>query len=64
MDGHWMFVVHWSWMDQMGHVVSRVGVHSRMSMVGHDGSCVVARVAVVAVDLVVLLVHGVVSAVV
>ena len=42
-----------------------MGVHSRMSMVGHDGSCVVARVAVVvAVDLVVLLVHGVVSAVV
>ena len=51
-------------MDQMGRVVGRVGVHSRMSMVGHDGSCVVARVAVVAVDLVVLLVHGVVSAVV
>ena len=65
MDGHWMFVVHWSRMDQMGHVVSRVGVHSRMSMVGHDRSCVVTRVAVVvAVDLVVLLVHGVVSAVV
>ena len=65
LDWHWMFVVHWSWMDQMGHVVSRVGVHSRMSMVGHDGSCVVAnRVAVVAVDLVMLLVHGVVSAVV
>ena len=66
MDWHWMFVVHWSRMDQVGHLVSRVGVHSRMSMVGHDGSCVVAnRVAVVvAVDLVVLLVHGVVSAVV
>ena len=64
LDGHWMFVVHWSRMDQMGHVVGGVGVHSRMSMVGHDGSCVVARVAVVAVDLVVLLVHGVVSAVV
>ena len=64
LDGHWMFMVHWSRMDQMGHVVGRVGVHSRMSMVGHDGSCVVARVAVVAVDLVVLLVHGVVSAVV
>ena len=56
-----MFMVHWSWMDQMGHVVGRVGVYSRMSMVGHDGSCVVARVAV---DLVVLLVDGVVSAVV
>ena len=64
MDGHWMFVVHWSRMDQMGHVVGGVGVHSRMSMVGHDGSCVVAMVAVVAVDLVMLLVHGVVSAVV
>ena len=64
LDGHWMFVVHWSRMDQMGHVMGRVGVHSRMSMVGHDGSCVVGRVAVVAVDLVVLLVHGVVSAVV
>jgi hypothetical protein len=64
LDWHWMFVVHWSWMDQVGHVVSRVGVHSRMSMVGHDGSCVVARVAVVAMDLVVLLVHGVVCTVV
>ena len=61
LDGHWMFVVHWSWMDQMGRVVGRVGVHSRMSMVGHDGSCVVARVAV---DLVVLLVHGMVGAMV
>ena len=65
MDWHWMFVVHWSRMDQMGHVVGRVGVHSRVSMVGHDRSCVVARVAVVvAGDLVVLLVHGVVGAVV
>ena len=65
LDWQWMFMVHWSWMDQMGHVVGRVGVHSRMSMVGHDRSCVVTRVAVVvAVDLVVLLVHGVVSAVV
>ena len=62
MDRHWMFMVHWSRMDQVGHVVSRVGVHSRMSMVGHDGSCVVANR--MAVDLVVLLVHGVVSAVV
>ena len=61
LDGHWMFVVHWSRMDQMGHVVGGVGVHSRMSMVGHDRSCVVARVAV---DLVMLLVHGVVCAVV
>ena len=61
LDWHCMFVVHWSRMDQMGHVVGGVGVHSRMSMVGHDGGCVVARVAV---DLVVLLVHGVVSAVV
>jgi uncharacterized alpha/beta hydrolase family protein len=65
LDWHWMFVVHWSRMDQMGHVMGRMGVHSRMSMVGHDRSCVVAnRVAVVAMDLVVLLVHGVVSAVV
>ena len=64
LDGHWMFVVHWSRMDQMGHVVGGVGIHSRMSMVGHDGSCVVARVAVVAMDLVVLLVHGVVCTVV
>ena len=65
LDRHWMFMVQRSRMDQMAHVMSGVGVHSRMSMVGHDGSCVVARVAVVvAVHLVVLLVHGVVSAVV
>ena len=64
LDWHWMFVVHWSRMDQMGHVVGGVGVHSRMSMVGHDRSCVVTRVAVVAMDLVMLLVHGVVSTVV
>ena len=62
MDGHWMFMVHWGRMDQMGHVVGGVGVHSRMSMVGHDGSCVVANR--VAVDLVVLLVHGMVGAMV
>ena len=45
----------------MGHVVGRVGVHSRMSMVGHDRSYVVTMVAV---DLVVLLVHGMVGAMV
>ena len=58
LDRHWMFMVQRSRMDQMAHVMRGVGVHSRMTMVGHKGS------RMVAVDLVVLLVHGMVGAMV
>ena len=56
-----MLMVHWSRMDQMAHVMSGVGVHSRMTMMGHEGSCMVTMVAV---HLMVFLVHCMVGAMV
>ena len=61
LDRHWMFMVHWSRMDQMAHVMSGVGVHSRMTMVGHKGS---RMVTMVAVHLMVFLVNCMVGAMV
>ena len=61
LDRHWMFMVQRSRMDQMAHVMSGVGVHSRMTMVGHEGSHMVTMVAV---NLMVFLVHCMVGAMV
>ena len=62
LDRHWMFMVHRSRMDQMAHVMSRVmGDLSRMTMVGHEGS---SMVAMVPVHLMVFLVHCMVGAMV
>ena len=62
LDRHWMFMVHWSWMDQMAHVMSRVmGDLSRMTVVGHERS---RMVAMVPMHLMVFLVHCMVGAMV
>ena len=62
LDRRWMFMVNWSWMHQMAHVMSRVmGDLSRMTMVGHKGS---SMVAMVPVHLMVFLVHCMVGAMV
>ena len=61
LDRHWMFMVQRSRMDQMAHVMRGVGVHSRMTMVGHEGS---RMVAMVAMHLMVFLVHCMVGAMV
>ena len=62
LDRNGMLMMQRSRMYQMAHMMSSwMGVHSRMTMVGHKGS---RMVAVVAVDLVVLLVHGMVGAMV
>ena len=59
LDRNGMLMMQRSRMYQMAHMMSsRMGVHSRMTMVGHKGS------RMVAVDLVVLLVHGMVGAMV
>ena len=62
LDRRWMFMVHRSWMDQMAHVMSRMmGDLSRMAMVGHKGT---SMVAMVPVHLMVFLVHCMVGAMV
>ena len=62
LDRNGMLMMQRSRMYQMAHMMSGwMGVHSRMTMVGHKRS---RMVAVVAVDLVVLLVHGMVGAMV
>ena len=59
LDRNGMLMMQRSRMYQMAHMMSSwMGVHSRMTMVGHKGS------RMVAVDLVVLLVHGMVGAMV
>ena len=62
LDRNGMLMMQRSRMYQMAHMMSSwMGVHSRMTMVGHEGS---SMVTMVAVHLVVFLVHCMVGAMV